>query len=162
MRITPACAGKTVHRTKIKLPKKDHPRVCGENMVTPIKLYFWLGSPPRVRGKRFIESSLPKHDRITPACAGKTYYENRAQRTLQDHPRVCGENLRRCQIFRGLTGSPPRVRGKLNRSCTIVSFTRITPACAGKTKRYGTARNSYKDHPRVCGENFYFFFPALL
>ena len=30
---------------------------------------------------------------------------------------------------------------------------RITPACAGKTKRYGTARDSYKDHPRVCGEN---------
>ena len=33
-RITPACAGKTVSYIAFKTQTKDHPRVCGENMLS--------------------------------------------------------------------------------------------------------------------------------
>ena len=50
-RITPACAGKTCsYFLKIK-ESRDHPRVCGENKLSSIAAQYFLGSPPRVRGK---------------------------------------------------------------------------------------------------------------
>ena len=58
-----------------------------------------------------------------------------------DHPRRCGENW----AWRGsaLTpaGSPPQVRGKLNRWAVCRFLCRITPAGAGKTPAV-TARNT--------------------
>ena len=50
-------------------------------------------------------------------------------------------------------GSPPRVRGKHPACDKREGSGRITPACAGKTERYQYAMYSWKDHPRVCGEN---------
>ena len=92
-----------------------------------------LGSPPRVRGKlaQFCTPLAPS--RITPACAGKTSFIMHRRRRYQDHPRVCGENLK-ILVFRvAALGSPPRVRGKqVNRDKAIFRH-RITPACAGKT-----------------------------
>ena len=32
---------------------------------------------------------------------------------------------------------------------------RITPACAGKTKEVHKMQETEKDHPRVCGENYF-------
>ena len=52
-----------------------------------------------------------------------------------------------------LTGSPPRVRGKLPDTGNRKNAKRITPACAGKTVRRLGLRRARKDHPRVCGEN---------
>ena len=53
-----------------------------------------------------------------------------------------------------MSGSPPRVRGKLKGFiCERDSF-RITPACAGKTFNDGGDSRKAEDHPRVCGENF--------
>ena len=51
VRITPACAGRSIPYLKLKSLKEDHPRVCGE------KVYGC--------------SIHPVHDRITPACAGR-------------------------------------------------------------------------------------------
>ena len=111
-RITPACAGKTILGSFANCRRKDHPRVCGENKVGFYKSPFEQGSPPRVRGKPMIKKRFENGERITPACAGKTYWKRRTLYKFQDHPRVCGENLvilipRHCEI-----GSPPRVRGK--------------------------------------------------
>ena len=50
-RITPACAGKTRDQSIALLPPWDHPRVCGENMMSGVMYHWRLGSPPRVRGK---------------------------------------------------------------------------------------------------------------
>ena len=49
--ITPACAGKTLYRSSTDQETWDHPRVCGENLISPKKSLLTLGSPPRVRGK---------------------------------------------------------------------------------------------------------------
>ena len=133
--ITPACAGKTDSLAARWGGVQDHPRVCGENATVAIVSSTSLGSPPRVRGKRRELYTAPFIWRITPACAGKTIPLGNVVDLLQDHPRVCGENPRRCaRIFR-LGGSPPRVRGKLYPDTSGWQRARITPACAGKTIR---------------------------
>ena len=68
--ITPACAGKR-HPCKVyRVAVQDHPRVCGEKIITRARLTMWAGSPPRVRGKQ------EGH----PRSQGS-----------QGSPRVCGE-----------------------------------------------------------------------
>ena len=72
--ITPACAGKTWATRRREHPDRDHPRVCGENTVSPILSAAARGSPPRVRGKLFPFNSHLLPPGITPACAGKTMW----------------------------------------------------------------------------------------
>ena len=98
-------------------------------------------------------------------------------------PRMCGEKL--SAVFTSCInlGSPPRVRGKgvpcsarrLGRGITParagksvcgekfifvttqISALRITPACAGKSKRGKPRFQRSEDHPRVCGEKSEWF-----
>ena len=73
--ITPACAGKTYKIEGASGVQKDHPRVCGENHSRKLIYLKFQGSPPRVRGKLFCMTEVGVPMRITPACAGKTYYK---------------------------------------------------------------------------------------
>ena len=73
--------------------------------------------------------------------------------TRGDHPRVCGENTGGLHLFSYHSGSPPRVRGKLQGGAFRGSARGITPACAGKTRLNPERAYRTKDHPRVCGEN---------
>ena len=132
-RITPACAGKTRHRSRHTVPG--------------------MGSPPRVRGKpeKFLFPHL--YQGITPACAGKTWCKNFPLLRVWDHPRVCGENTGYKNGIECVMGSPPRVRGKQLLRCLSFHALRITPACAGKTHPIRVPNLSPEDHPRVCGEN---------
>ena len=57
----------------------------------------------------------------------------------QDHPRVCGEKVLWYYYIRGMTGSPPRVRGKVRYLPIFLPPMRITPACAGKSVDGGRA-----------------------
>ena len=72
LRITPACAGKTLSSSSQMFSKRDHPRLRGENQFDELKAENEQGSPPLARGK--LTSRLCRQDshRITPACAGKT------------------------------------------------------------------------------------------
>ena len=45
------------------------------------------------------------------------------------------------------------MRGKLKNWEKLIFRLRITPAYAGKTEAERENIESYKDHPRVCGEN---------
>ena len=49
--ITPACAGKRPQPNAAVMAQKDHPRVCGEKLFSLFRMWAFLGSPPRVRGK---------------------------------------------------------------------------------------------------------------
>ena len=108
--------------------------MCGENVngegLSPLP----LGSPPRVRGKRFPRATNHANLRITPACAGKTLPAVFFISRREDHPRVCGENERVCDMAEGIVGSPPRVRGKRIPALEGHILPGITPACAGKTR----------------------------
>ena len=66
---------------------------------------------------------------------------------------MCGENTLCVFVLLVLTGSPPRVRGKLKDDLEKAKKRGITPACAGKTWRAKKPVAQDKDHPRVCGEN---------
>ena len=49
---------------------------------------------------------------ITPAGAGKTFFQFVHDFMLQDHPRRCGENRATPTKRKSRLGSPPQVRGK--------------------------------------------------
>ena len=91
IRITPACAGKSALLSRYLFQRWDHPRVCGEKEIFPAFTINLLGSPPRVRGKGYQESTLYHQFEITPACAGKSFLTYFITLLTKDHPRVCGE-----------------------------------------------------------------------
>ena len=92
-RITPAHAGKTFGGTTNLRLASDHPRACGENIDPINDNVRYLGSPPRMRGKLTIFTTLNISAGITPAHAGKTYTRSFVVNQTQDHPRACGENI---------------------------------------------------------------------
>ena len=130
--ITPACAGKSeLPRFFLRCPW-DHPRVCGEKMVSMIPHRRSRGSPPRVRGKERTVPEQRSGNGITPACAGKSSASSSSVHRSRDHPRVCGEKRKTGAVPAPLPGSPPRMRGKGEEGLRRCLSERITPAYAGK------------------------------
>ena len=111
-RITPACAGKRRNKPYCFFWPWDHPRVCGEKLLSSCVSVFAWGSPPRVRGKALVQSQAQRSTRITPACAGKRLCRSLRKARQRDHPRVCGEKESENDATATRLGSPPRVRGK--------------------------------------------------
>ena len=130
--ITPACAGNSFADTTEASSSADHPRVCGEQVCNRLDRSPLRGSPPRVRGTAAGRDLAQEAMRITPACAGNSRSEMHQIQENQDHPRVCGEQVR---IHHAIQ----------------LTF-RITPACAGNRKKEGDEMPENADHPRVCGE----------
>ena len=110
------------------------------------------GSPPRVRGIPTQIENLALLTRITPACAGNTSLILDEVESHGDHPRVCGEYVEHQLLWDMVVGSPPRVRGILNRYPKVFRAMGITPACAGNTEANFAGASGLRDHPRVCGE----------
>ncbi len=131
--ITPACAGRTGRPCKSLMPRRDHPRVRGENTAGMGGWPSTPGSPPRARGEPPAPCSRPPGRRITPACAGRTPQSSRRTDQAPDHPRVRGENIRRQTTSTAYPGSPPRARGEHPATPPSSPAERITPACAGRT-----------------------------
>ena len=112
--ITPACAGKT-KEIRVRDP-------------------HGVGSPPHARGRPLGDVAQRAYARITPACAGKTLAERTIALTIEDHPRMRGEDwFMRFAICPG-DGSPPHARGRPPIFRQEHATLRITPACAGKTE----------------------------
>ena len=152
IRITPACAGKSLSPAPEKALPGDHPRMCGEKFnCNPGSPQHW-GSPPHMRGKAKIFRRWSAEMGITPAYAGKSIQTFQFVQYHRDHPRVCGEKLSISSAHISQTGSPPRMRGKAPGFLCSPYFPGITPACAGKRLRAVTICCAIQDHPRVCGE----------
>ena len=108
-----------------------------------------------MRGKRREKAPRDTVPGITPADAGKTHFRRSSESAAEDHPRGCGENGVFLSSGVCVTGSPPRMRGKLGTAVGAAAAGGITPADAGKTS-YGAACSACTgDHPRGCGENIY-------
>ena len=127
--------------------------MCGENYIYTLIHYIYIGSSPRVRGKRCSSVVFIVVSRLIPACAGKTGRPSSTTSAPWAHPRVCGENMRILELLARFRGSSPRVRGKPDRVERSVYGDGLTPACAGKTTSPTAASTSAWAHPRVCGEN---------
>ena len=65
---------------------------------------------------------------------------------------MCGEKKFCTPLLACISGSPPRVRGKVNEFDLGDDAERITPACAGKSAGHRASAAYSEDHPRVCGE----------
>ena len=150
--ITPACAGKSIIAQRRHAAIQDHPRVCGEKPSLFLMGCIELGSPPRVRGKDGVALGGCGAVGITPACAGKSFFKRFMRLFCGDHPRVCGEKYHSRAWKDAVSGSPPRVRGKVVTLHGLELGAGITPACAGKSCCTQCADLRTRDHPRVCGE----------
>ena len=73
MRITPAYAGKSKVLNAIICILKDHPRLCGEKLLSAVTSATTRGSPPPMRGKAQALQYASSYIGITPAYAGKRH-----------------------------------------------------------------------------------------
>ena len=152
IRITPACAGKSLSLFHLDHYIRDHPRMCGEKQILTYARIGNAGSPPHVRGKVLCQPIRQGIFRITPACAGKSSSHNLCVVLHGDHPRMCGEKSLILVNGGAFMGSPPHVRGKVPCRTVWWAPSWITPACAGKRVFHDRAGLVKKDHPRMCGE----------
>ncbi len=112
-----------------------------------------LGSPPPTRGKPRRGHGGHGKRGITPAYAGKTVSSIISLGSLEDHPRLRGENFRGWRDIFCQLGSPPPTRGKRVRCFPMLAGRGITPAYAGKTEGKPDKERPSRDHPRLRGEN---------
>ena len=90
--LIPARAGKTYAPPIRPETSRAHPRACGENSSpSPLPVVF-VGSSPRVRGKRSDSHRGRSRAGLIPARAGKTGGSVCRSRSPRAHPRACGEN----------------------------------------------------------------------
>ena len=151
--ITPACARKTPLPRNRCQPRKDHPRMRGEDKGGARKRKQNVGSPPHARGRQLITTILKLKTRITPACAGKTKLHPLGRTSATDHPRMRGEDTLDSSTRWTIFGSPPHARGRRWSLWKGSERSRITPACAGKTPFVEVFYLRPPDHPRMRGED---------
>ena len=87
-----------------------------------------------MRGKADDFRVVARGHGITPACAGKSEVFRLLPDEGRDHPRMCGEKRTTAERIQGEPGSPPHVRGKVERIIGMDGKLGITPACAGKSR----------------------------
>ena len=108
-----------------------------------------------MRGKVAVATKEDPPDRITPAYAGKSNLAKKEVKNFGDHPRLCGEKLKRQIESKQLKGSPPPMRGKADQIGIKNPEVGITPAYAGKSCHSPFPFDCSKDHPRLCGEKVF-------
>ena len=109
------------------------------------------GSSPRVRGRRSMSSSSGSESGLIPASAGQTNVCATWRLTATAHPRECGADcFPPCGGVR-LSGSSPRVRGRLGRWFVGRGRGGLIPASAGQTEQERAAAEAARAHPRECG-----------
>ena len=125
----------------------------GEDVLLDAELVDEVGSPPHARGRHRRNDDGKPEDRITPACAGKTFCLVEGAIPSWDHPRMRGEDKPGTASAKPVWGSPPHARGRLRHDGRPYAAFRITPACAGKTPAFPRAGHLAADHPRMRGED---------
>ena len=90
---------------------------------------------------------------IIPAHAGSTQLQRERVKSLEDHPRSCGEHHGDNAIAGEAVGSSPLVRGAPKSEFFLKSPIGIIPARAGSTSKMAQQLRASGDHPRSCGEH---------
>ena len=130
---SPRARGKLLIVGGLDKDELEHPRVRGENHCSGLLGHNISGTSPRARGKRLAFPDYKGPVRNIPACAGKTGTNEEDEEQSAEHPRVRGENWADVANQRGIDGTSPRARGKLERLIRAGVSYRNIPACAGKT-----------------------------
>ena len=92
-RLIPACAGKTLSALVDYYGSAAHPRVCGENVISPLAIASRKGSSPRVRGKRIPPEQQVSWDGSSPRVRGKLVPEARRRTRTGLIPACAGKTL---------------------------------------------------------------------
>ena len=150
--IIPAYAGNITRRTAGSSCGRDHPRMCGEQLVCCRIVTKGEGSSPRVRGAVAVVKQKFAGSGIIPACAGSSWPSSPSISATRDHPRVCGEQDAVAGSVSYGAGSSPRVRGAVPEGHRPRQGPGIIPACAGSSATISLPPLGVWDHPRVCGE----------
>ena len=152
-RNTPADAGTTWGTLSEGFGWLEHPRGCGDDGLAAVPVRGGEGTPPRMRGRLVIKPLPGIAQWNTPADAGTTLGVGASAPLLSEHPRGCGDDRpARCE-HPCLTGTPPRMRGRLAERMRARVSTRNTPADAGTTPAPGSSPPSDPEHPRGCGDD---------
>ena len=151
--LTPACAGTTMWSLPVRPLSWAHPRVRGDDKMASCAESGATGSPPRARGRPGRVDQLRPGQGLTPACAGTTSPSSWRRRRWRAHPRVRGDDDTADEMIEDLDGSPPRARGRREPPHRVVGRERLTPACAGTTRRRLGLVVACGAHPRVRGDD---------
>ena len=73
---------------------RDHPRIRGEHINTPLLSTKRDGSSPHTRGARYGGGTVATPERIIPAYAGSTGWLREERYVVKDHPRIRGEHVK--------------------------------------------------------------------
>ncbi len=112
VRFTPTYVGKTAESLGRPDTASVHPHVCGEDAPSSFGLVEFIGSPPRMWGRRENRRSEYYGLRFTPTYVGKTPAGAWCPRRPSVHPHVCGEDTRSTATRMEIIGSPPRMWGR--------------------------------------------------
>ena len=91
--IIPAYAGSTARYRCSNSNRRDHPRIRGEHILSPMVTLRKRGSSPHTRGAPKHKKCTPYGAGIIPAYAGSTAGRPTCCRPGGDHPRIRGEHL---------------------------------------------------------------------
>jgi len=83
---------------------------------------------------------------------GKSPWCLRCRTCWTDHPHACGEKCDTSRHFFLVSGSSPRVWGKVDTPCLAHRPLRIIPTRVGKRRYFLIPRLLPPDHPHACGE----------
>ena len=130
-------------------------RAYGENIGLPQRWQGQPGSSPHVRGKRARLRRHPGHPGLIPAHTGKTVIRVLTLSPTRAHPRTYGERASLKSVCDSQRGSSPRIRGKPGHDVANHLPGGLTPAHAGKTRRFHRKQRHPGAHPRTYGENMF-------
>ncbi len=151
--IIPAYAGNTLRWRRGSCHCRDHPRICGEHLLSVTYPALFGGSSPHMRGTH-VDLGLPVSVfGIIPAYAGNTNLQGIGIAQWRDHPRICGEHFHGVMTYTFGEGSSPHMRGTPFHANGGYCSPGIIPAYAGNTVAWIRVRESVWDHPRICGEH---------
>ncbi len=151
-RIIPGRAGNRKTDYAMSHGRLDHPRACGEQLLSKSQMKLRSGSSPGVRGTDRARRPSRQGRRIIPGRAGNSRNGRRREPASSDHPRACGEQAAIQTNTLVGDGSSPGVRGTGTMLPALPRARRIIPGRAGNSNAsifLGVAR---PDHPRACGE----------
>ena len=131
--IIPAYAGSTFCRSCLPFRNRDHPRICGEHVVSIRLAVVHKGSSPHMRG-------APRRTRLDAISRGII-------------PAYAGSTELAPALVPLVPGSSPHMRGARLRAGTGRPGPGIIPAYAGSTDVCATVSRLLGDHPRICGEH---------
>ena len=150
---SPLARGKQIAPSSLQVRERLIPARAGKTHGSSVTSVRRPGSSPLARGKQPRGSSRRGRRGLIPARAGKTVTHRYPLPTARAHPRSRGENNSARSDARGIAGSSPLTRGKLQLAEDAANMGGLIPAHAGKTHWPLTVPQTAWAHPRSRGEN---------